>query len=1112
MESSSPHDASVDRFNMTLDKDAIEDDYLSDDSSASSSCSSSSSSISRTPIIDEGFLPRILSLFFTIFHSTEGPKVVYQVPEDSVTKRKRTKSAVKEENLFDFNTLSDYLIPKSHLCGRLITCTTKASVIDDPSREKKDEIEQQRQEKQYKVLSYPVLIEDSEKYERNTFIFNLAFVFDGKADVKSYEPVVRKCARALRGLEESFSFLSSPIHQPRMYGVVEQLFQDLNSYCESFISLPDAPHTKYLKKQQNPANNANANNSNMEAALAQARLKEGLSSSMSKSFSRSMLGHRAFLGGQTSSQLPNATSTIASSSSSSPSASPRSSRPGSPTNPVFTTSPPFEPTGPPSATGSTGMSPIQEASGLQRTRTGSSPSLAPVPLRTASARSPRGSFSQVGSFSMVRSGTDTSASASISGVLEGQRRGSGGAGIRRGSGESSNAGMLSGGSMRPVLSRAKTTSTAAVNEAKVSSLPVSSPPTAEGSTSGGAVMQAAAMQRAVSGSSTSSTSSSMRMSELRRALDTSEDGPPSIEAIAADLGSSLASLKTVDNNNQASGSTATLEGNDLDAIGASMIMPKPASSRVGTSKEAPHGLGRTVKEAINLKLFPTYANPPPVHDWDVPVSLLDLGRRERSGGVLSLDGDVSSNWDLTMRSIYPYVDGINHVKRISQLADADLELTRQCMEHLLYYGCVIMVDIFQFFNIYTLKPSIARMAEDVTIQLECGPYVTRPGYVIPCWPVLLDLYTALRPGMTLDIWIEEKGVETLGIDPRRFITFGIIKGFLKRVHRYPVLMYEYEESDIEEEEEEDEDESEEEEEEEAVKEAEKILRNAQIGSDGPMLSRARHLLRNQQQETSSSSSSTTAAASTSTARRLRRQVPARSTSAHSSHHHHHQPTATVSDTANLAFEDEEPSPSPPIRPAMSKRSSSRRSQRAKRSQGPGSQDRRRRRKSPSSRYPSELPYLLDGNHCEDELCVQFGIPWMKLRRMLVLIGRRRQQQQQSHQSRQADSSQVEREDWPMGPLPLQNASGFDTHASDSRVKSTRRSSLRTHPHAQGKRTNSSSGFTMVGIGSHSSFANNNNGYDAEEEEYDREEDDHEDRIAQEMEQSGDFGDVALLFL
>jgi hypothetical protein len=98
----------------------------------------------------------------------------------------------------------------------------------------------------------------------------------------------------------------------------------------------------------------------------------------------------------------------------------------------------------------------------------------------------------------------------------------------------------------------------------------------------------------------------------------------------------------------------------------------------------------------------------------------------------------------------------------------------------------MMVDIFQFANMYTLKPSITRLAADESIMNECGTYITRAGSKPPSWPTLLRLYSKLLPGTTVHQWIEANDVLALGIDPRRFVSFGIIKGFLKRVHRWPV--------------------------------------------------------------------------------------------------------------------------------------------------------------------------------------------------------------------------------------------------------------------------------------------------------------------------------------
>ena len=50
-----------------------------------------------------------------------------------------------------------------------------------------------------------------------------------------------------------------------------------------------------------------------------------------------------------------------------------------------------------------------------------------------------------------------------------------------------------------------------------------------------------------------------------------------------------------------------------------------------------------------------------------------------------------------------------------------------------------------------------------------------PGRVITDWPRLLHLYSRLKPGKTVREWMIEHDVDSLGIDVRRFMSFGVIK-------------------------------------------------------------------------------------------------------------------------------------------------------------------------------------------------------------------------------------------------------------------------------------------------------------------------------------------------
>lgn len=178
---------------------------------------------------------------------------------------------------------------------------------------------------------------------------------------------------------------------------------------------------------------------------------------------------------------------------------------------------------------------------------------------------------------------------------------------------------------------------------------------------------------------------------------------------------------------------------------------------------------------LELKLFPFYPNPAVVEDWHVPVPLIDFSKVR------------DDNWDITAQRVSEHINGVNHVSRIAELAEADIDCVRLCVQHFLYYQVIMMIDIFQYSNMYTVKPAIQKMSRDSSVSVECGIYTTRPDYQQPSWPVLLELYSALRPGITVHQWAIDNAQAVRGIDIRRFITFGIIKGFVRRVHRWPIM-------------------------------------------------------------------------------------------------------------------------------------------------------------------------------------------------------------------------------------------------------------------------------------------------------------------------------------
>jgi len=187
------------------------------------------------PSDGDSFLPRIQSVFYSVFDVRQGPKIVYQVPEgliavphpglssslsnpsvpptpssengplsppphqvvNSRTSSQSTsitspidyratsrsvhspqkRSSSSNRILFNFDDISKYVIPHSALCGRLVICSTQ----------------------RHRIIGFPVELRG--KYKRNYFRYNLCFVFERAADLSCYEPIVRKVSRVLTSCE-----------------------------------------------------------------------------------------------------------------------------------------------------------------------------------------------------------------------------------------------------------------------------------------------------------------------------------------------------------------------------------------------------------------------------------------------------------------------------------------------------------------------------------------------------------------------------------------------------------------------------------------------------------------------------------------------------------------------------------------------------------------------------------------------------------------------------------------------------------------------------------------------------------------------------------------------
>ncbi|SMR50700.1 unnamed protein product [Zymoseptoria tritici ST99CH_1E4] len=198
-------------------------------------------------------------------------------------------------------------------------------------------------------------------------------------------------------------------------------------------------------------------------------------------------------------------------------------------------------------------------------------------------------------------------------------------------------------------------------------------------------------------------------------------------------------------------------------------------------------------QTLNLRLEFQRSAPPKVNTWDVPLLIRSLPSREEW------------TWDLTLQRIHMYIDGIRHVQKIAELADVEVKLVKRAVKELVLHGRAMVLDIFHFQAIYTCTRDLSAFVQDLDLQDECRRYVTipqeqevldtndrhsisdasRPG---PTREILVELYSSLHRGIQLADFCLTHQDELAHIDIRRFITFGVIKGFVQRLHKYALAL------------------------------------------------------------------------------------------------------------------------------------------------------------------------------------------------------------------------------------------------------------------------------------------------------------------------------------
>lgn len=136
----------------------------------------------------------------------------------------------------------------------------------------------------------------------------------------------------------------------------------------------------------------------------------------------------------------------------------------------------------------------------------------------------------------------------------------------------------------------------------------------------------------------------------------------------------------------------------------------------------------------------------------------------------------------------PFIDGYRHIAKIAAEADVEVSLVKACIQNMIYYGIIMLIPIFQYSNVYCTTPVLAELIENSSLQEECIRFVTKIENQLPTFRSIFQLYCSMNPSLTVRDLCMKFNPNASGIDERKLIKFGLMKGLIRRLQKYPIFL------------------------------------------------------------------------------------------------------------------------------------------------------------------------------------------------------------------------------------------------------------------------------------------------------------------------------------
>lgn len=173
-------------------------------------------------------------------------------------------------------------------------------------------------------------------------------------------------------------------------------------------------------------------------------------------------------------------------------------------------------------------------------------------------------------------------------------------------------------------------------------------------------------------------------------------------------------------------------------------------------------------------------------------------------------------WDITLRHLLGYIDGVSHVKKIASTKrdsedvrediGMDIDCIKRALRVLSFYQCVIISDILQFSNVYQLTTRARGLLSDRKVLRDMRDFCSigmlansqnsgsdncSHSQKIPSLNSIVKILLQLRPGVSLrDLMVVmmnngDSYNDMQGIDLRRLLAIAQELQIISRKHEFP---------------------------------------------------------------------------------------------------------------------------------------------------------------------------------------------------------------------------------------------------------------------------------------------------------------------------------------